>query len=221
LLTNRASRSTFAAFVATLLAIGLVGCGPNDGSTVPVLGNAGEYNKALADAESLSKIGLEKIAKDEELNADEKKNLVKAANLFEGLAAYETSNFAPHLALGMIYRGLGNLDVAERHLQQCLLNLPGTDTPEIKETAAEAHYQLARVLFDRQEFDNSLAEASTACDSSPSNPNYIVARASALLQLKREKEARVELDKALALDPENRRGLGLKKLLAKPSMAGA
>lgn len=214
-------RSTSYAIAATLVVVGLFGCGPTDGTTVPVLGNPGEYNKALADAESLSKIGMEKIAKDEELNADEKKNLVKAANLFEGLAAYETTNFAPHLALGMIYRGLGNLDVAERHLQQCLLNLPGADTPDVRETAAEAHYQLARVLFDRQEFDKSLAEASTACESSPSNPNYIVARASALLQLKREEDARVELGKALALDPENRRGLGLKKLLAKPSTAGA
>jgi len=180
---------------------------------MPVIGNSDEYNQTLRDAEGLSKDSLERFANDEDLSDADKSNLIKAANLFEGIRAYEPNKFAPYLALCMIYRALGNTEKAEQYVRQCILSLPPSQAPEIRQTAAEAHYQLSRVLFDEKKYAEALAEAATADQTIGDNPNYLVAKAIALVQLRREAEAKSDLAKALKLDPKNRRALGLKKLL--------
>lgn len=180
----------------------------------PVIGHGGEYSQVLAEAERLSKEPLEKLTREEDLNESDKESLVKAAIQFQALVDYEPRQFAPYLALGMIYRGLGNLEKAEQMLKQCLLNIPATGGDAVKETSAEAHYQLSRVLFDAGKFEASLAEASTALESVKANPNYYYGQAAALAQLNREKEAIAALDQALKLDPEHLRANGLRKLLS-------
>ena len=197
----------------------LAGCGEDSPTEVPVIGHGGEYTQALAKAEELSKVGLEKINRDEELTAEDKQNLVAAASQFQGLVRYQPNLFAPYLALGMIERGLGNLEAAERDIKQCLLNIPASNEQAIQETAAEAHYQLSRVYFDQGKYDISLAEASTASETVDNNPNYLVGQASALAQLNRIPEAKKLLAKALKLDPEHRRAKGLNKLLNRPAGA--
>lgn len=193
--------------------LALLGCSGGSDGGVPVIGNSDEYNQVLKDAEGLSKDPLERFANDEDLSEADKSNLIKAANMFEAIRAYEPEKFAPYLGLCMIYRALGNTEKAEQYIRQCILSLPASQAPEIRQTAAEAHYQLSRVLFDEKKYPEALAEASTADQTIGDNPNYLVAKAIALVQLKREKEAKVELAKALKLNPTNRRATGLAKLL--------
>jgi Flp pilus assembly protein TadD len=177
------------------------------------IGNEDDYKSSLAKAEELSRDGLQKLNLDEELSESEKANLAEAATEFEALVSYKADQFAPHLALGMIYRGLGNKDAAEKNLRQCLENLPEEDSLPVRATKNEAHYQLSRVLVDKGDFQGALVEAAVAADADPQNPNYQVGKASALAQLDRKPEAIRALDHALKLDPNHKRARGLKKLL--------
>ncbi len=179
----------------------------------PVIGHGGEYQQVLAEAERLSKGPLEKLSRDEDISESEKTELVKASAQFQALIDFEPGQFAPYLALGMIYRGVGNLEKAEQMLRQCLNNIPASSDQAVKDTSAEAHYQLARVLFDAQKFELSLAEASTAVQTVSDNPNYHYARGAALGQLNLKTEAKRALRDALRLDPDHRRANGLLKLL--------
>ncbi len=192
----------------------LVGCkGGDEVVDVPVLGNAGDYQLALEKAQKLSEKPLAKVAEDQELTETEKKDLIKAAAQFQALADFDPKQFAPHLAKGMIYRALGDLEMAERNLQVCLANIPATNNPAILETSAETHYQLSRVLYDAGQYENAVAEASTALEGNPQNPNYLIARASGLAKIDKVQEAKKDIEAALKLDPEHKRANGLKKLL--------
>lgn len=196
-----------------LCGVMISGCSGKEELDVPVIGHAGDYQPVLEKAEKLSSAGLAKFANDEELTEAEKQSLIKATAQFEALARFQPSQFAPRLANGMIYRALGDLDLAENNLRQCLANIPATDNPAVRETSAETHYQLARVLFDKEKYEDSLAEASTAIQGIPTNPNYLVARASAYAKLSKIDDAKKDLETALKLDPEHKRGTGLAKLL--------
>ena len=190
-----------------------VGCNGGSAEDKPVIGHGGEYAQVLAEAERLSREPLEKLTREEELTEEDKQALVKSAAQFQALVDYEPSKFAPYLALGMIYRGIGNLEKAEQMLRQCILNIPPSNEEAIHMTSAEAHYQLSRVLFDSGNYEQALAEASTAVESHGDNPNYYFGKASALVQLNREKEAKEALKIALKLDPNHRLATGLQKLL--------
>ncbi len=195
------------------LCLFLIGCTSNDPTDVPVIGHGGEYNIALSKAEELSKGPLAKLANDEELTEADKQSLIGASAQFQGIIDYRPTAFAPHLANGMIYRALGNLEKAEQHLKQCIVNIPATEDTVILDTSAEAHYQLSRVYFDQEKYEDALAEASSAVQTTPENPSYLTARASALAQLDQLSEAKKDLNAALALDPKHKRANGLKKLL--------
>jgi tetratricopeptide (TPR) repeat protein len=201
------------------LALAVLGCASGSSTGVPVIAHQGDYDTALRKAEELSRDGLQKINLDEELTVDDKTNLTSAAAQFEGLVAFEPKLFAPHLALGMIYRGLGNLDSAEKNLRQCLTNLPEDKTEPVRATANEAHYQLSRVLFDKGDFNGALDEANKAVKGDRLNPNYFVGQASALAQLNRKADAIRSLNAALKLDPEHRRARGLMNLLSRSAGA--
>lgn len=189
------------------------GCSNKEELDVPVIGHAGDYGPVLKKAEELSSGPLAKFSNDEELTEAEKQSLIKATAQFEALARYQPTQFAPRLANGMIYRAIGDLDLAENNLRQCLANIPAKDDPAILETSAETHYQLSRVLFDKEKYEDALAEASTAIQGVPTNPNYLVARASAYAKLNKIDDAKKDLEDALKLDPEHKRGTGLSNLL--------
>lgn len=180
---------------------------------MPVIGQGGDYNKVLAEAESLSKVGLQKIANDEELTARDRKDLTAAAAQFQGLVAFEPTKFAPYLALGMIYRGLGNLEEAERMLKQCVNNIPKSTDPAIIQTAAETKSQLSKALLAQGKSEDALTEANLAVETDRQNPSYLVTRASALIELKRMEEAKADLEEALRMDPSLTRASGMLKLI--------
>lgn len=190
------------------------GCGSDPNALdKPVIGHAGDYKIVLAEAERLSKEPLQKIANDEELTPQDMQSLTAASVQFQALVDFEPGLFAPHLALGMIYRSLGELETAERHLRQCLNNIPASVEDAIRATVAETHYQLSRVLFDRGKYKDAVSEATTAIKAEPHNPNYFAGRASALAQLDQRVEAKKDLRQALSLDPHHKRAKGLLKLL--------
>ncbi|MBC8065139.1 MAG: hypothetical protein H7Y17_09940 [Chlorobia bacterium] len=180
---------------------------------MPIIGSDGDYKQVLADAERLSSSGLQKIANDEEISAKDRADLTAASAQFQGLIAFEPGKFAPYLALGMIYRGLGNLEDSERMLKQCLNNLPKSTDPAIVQTAAEAKSQLSKVLLAQGKSEDALTEANLAVETDRQNPSYLVTRASALIQLKRMEEAKADLKEALKMDPTLTRASGMLRLI--------
>ena len=199
--------------ISILLLLALaIGCASSPSGSKSITSEA-EYRSTLARAEELSRDGLQKINLDEELTEMDRANLSEAATEFEALVAFKPDQFAPHLALGMVYRGLGNPGAAERNLKECLRKLPKEESLPVKATKNEAHYQLSRILTDKGDYREALAEVEIAALSDPQNPNYEVGRASALAQLGRKSEAISALDRALKLDPQHRRARGLRKLL--------
>lgn len=187
--------------------------GPTEADSVPIIGTGIEYNKILMQAEEMTKDVFEKINRDEELTFEDKAKLSKAASLFQGLRAFEPERPGPYIALGLIFRGLSQPKAAEEALNLCLRTLGGNTSPEFLATSAEVHYQLSRVMFDAQKFDNAIAEASTAIQAVPDNPAYLTARAAAYLQSKRIDEAKQDLKAALKLDPSFPRAKTLMRLI--------
>jgi len=201
------------ALVSVAIVIASIGCsGQGDPNPVPIIGDNNEYREVLAKADKESTDILQKISMDETLTSEDRTRLSKAASLWEGLIAYEPNKFSSYLALGMIYRGLDNPEVAERHFRQCLNLIPPSDDLAIVATVNEAHYQLSRALFDEKKYENAAAEASTAVQSDKDNPNYLTARASANIQLKNYDLAKADLKAALKLDPNHKRANSLIKL---------
>ena len=116
--------------------------------------------------------------------------------------------------LGRCYQVLGDYENAGARYEQALLNEPLDQSEPAKLTIPETHYRLSQVLFDgRKNWEAAFKEADTAVKAHPNSPNYLEARARALVQLKRFKEADRDLHDAIVLDPNHRASLLLHKLV--------
>lgn len=215
------------------IAIGLLsltlGCGRHAaGDRVmdpPTIRTAAEASDYLAKAESLSRSLLEKAAKGESLTDPEKDNLREAANIFKGVRAYDPTKFGAYFAEGKVRYAVEEYDEAFKLMQQAIVLAPPPQPPPplaVIQTIAEAHYVSSRCLFFMGRFAEAAEAAKLASTLAPSNPDYMTARASALLEVKSpvpaerqadENEAKVLVVKSLGRDPEHKDALRLAKFL--------
>ncbi len=212
-----------------LLLLFTTGCGSGGaGDRImdpPVIRTSAEANDYVVKARTLSEKLLEKVAHGDSLNDNEKDNLREAANIFKGITAFEPTRFGPYFGEGKIRYAIGEYKEAGDLMQQAIaLAPPPKPTPpiEVIQMVAEAHYISSRCLFFMGQYEDAIEAASLAMAMAPTSPDYMMALASALIELKskdpklnqkNEDTAKQLINQALGLDPAHKEALRLAKFL--------
>jgi tetratricopeptide (TPR) repeat protein len=192
--------------IGALILIARSGC-TGEGSDVPLIRTAPEFQATLERARGLSEAHMAKFDAGEALTEAEKADLRKASKLFEGLVGFEPRRYQPHFGLGKIEFTLGNREKALRHLQQAVLSAPrDLENNELARlTVAEARYLSSLLYFEFEDWPRARDEGRAAYVLVPQSSLYATAWAAAEMQLGEEDEAIRILRIALLIDPENER----------------
>ncbi len=212
-MTLRALAFAWIALLYILFSLAGGGCG-GPSSRPPQIVTESEYQDTLDRARQLSEGPIRKHDAREPLDSQEKSDLQEAARLIEGLANFKPTNFATHFLAGKVYQALGDHERAKIKLKECLSTLaPGSQDENIRHMEAEALALLALSLERTGVVEEALAAAEEALKLYPDNPNYLAAKASALIQMGKPEEAHRAVREALARDPRHARALQLDRLL--------
>lgn len=213
----RGAAIAVAAFLIAALLIFLSGRQTTTPEGLPLISTREEFETTLRRVVDGTKGILETWDRQGSITDAERKELRESARLCESLRYTAPENYLVHMLSAKIYLALGEQQLALERIRQCLNNIPIQTDPSIKEevrlTEIEARYVLSLVLVSLGDYEQAYREANAAAEAIPSSANYLAARASALVQLKRLNEARRDVEAALRLDPEHTRSLQLRRLL--------
>lgn len=186
----------------------------------PIVRTVETYQKENTLSRELTLPIFAKANAGEEITAEERAKLLQAIPHLEAMNAYAPVKVGPYFVLGQIYQITGDVEAAGRAYEQSILNEPidteERDNPALKATVIEAKALLSEVLLEyaiRQSQsgakpatlkplrERALAWAEQAVKAQPDAPRYLAAKASALLALGREEEAKAAILAATAADP--------------------
>jgi tetratricopeptide (TPR) repeat protein len=179
-----------------------------------IITNIETYNTSLKQAEALSKTSFEASDRGQDLTPAQNADLLKAAKIFDAMNVFLPAKVGPYLGAGKAYMILGDNERADERLRQCMSNAQYDQSDAGKATVIEAEYLLSLVRGLENDWKTAYDLANDAAKSVPNSAYYLAARASANLQLKRVKEAKADLAKALMIDPTNRKALQLQLLIS-------
>ncbi|MEZ0325526.1 MAG: hypothetical protein ACAH95_06445 [Fimbriimonas sp.] len=173
-----------------------------------------KYSQALMTAHEMTKPIFDKTDEGDEPTEQEKDTLYKSAKIIDNANRLLPDRTIPFLGAGKAYMLAGDLETAELRFRQAIHNAAFDKTPGSRETAFEAHYRLSQVRFKLRDYEGAFEEADKAVKGEPNGPEYLLARASALIQLKKYDEADRDIHAAVKLEPSNQEAIGLHALLA-------
>lgn len=188
----------------------LAGC---QGKDTVVVRSPSQYLDLVEEVRLLTEKRFERADAGETMSELDKKALERAATIFDGLVAFDPRAMGPIVGSGKTYLLLERPDLAAQRLALVAKALPEKPEPEIRLLAAEGYALLSQSLFDLKRYADAVVAARKARMMSPSNANYAVAEASALLQTGDETKAHEVIHQALSLDPNNRRALQLDRFI--------
>ncbi|RYG88653.1 hypothetical protein EON77_00340 [bacterium] len=188
----------------------------------PIVRDADSYQRENAVARDLTLPIFAKAQKGEEVSNEERAKLLEAIPHLQAMNAYAPIKVGPYFAMGQIRQIRGELDEAGRSYEQAISNEKADweeqKNPALHATVTEAKALLAETLLDyaiqRQQAgappeelkmlrERALSWADQAVKAQPDAPRYLAARASALLALNRNEEARAAVLAAVASDPNH------------------
>lgn len=178
-----------------------------------------EYQDAKIKMEELTKGRLQALDAGKTLSPEDLKKLREASEILDRMNLYSPLKSGLHFLSGKIHLALGEDQIASERFRQCAfvatneIAIEPQNTLPIKLTAAEASYQLSMLLLVQRDLPGAFKAADEAVKTVPQSPNYLVARGSALNELRRPAEAKRDLLAALKLDPNNSRAKGILRLL--------
>lgn len=180
---------------------------------IPVISDPVTYAETNRQVAVLTQPRFEAFDRGDELTDSDKAALRRAVRMIDSAILYHPENPGHFLDAGRCYLILGDLDLANDRLQQCLMNAAVDGTNFAKEGVADAKYLLSQVLAQKGAWQGSLDLINEANQTRPDVATYLTAKASAEIQLKKYAEARKDLNRALQIDPQYKRALQLQKLL--------
>jgi tetratricopeptide (TPR) repeat protein len=186
-----------------------------------VIYDATTYNDVLKKAEALSRKHFEDYDAGKALTDADLSDLAHAARLFDTMNRFEPTKTGPYIGAGKSYQILGENEVADERLRQCIGNAQYDQSDAGKATVIEAKYLLSVVYGQEGLWQQAYDIANEAVHDVPASAPYLTARASAEIQLKRPAEAKVDLEKALVLYSNYARAERLLKLINVPSNMSA
>ena len=192
-----------------MLLLCLVGCSRSNGIETVDEANAAEEN-----ARFLSGPAFDHISNNVPLTDLDKRNLRKAADIYEQLRKFNPEQWGAFFALGQVYGALEDYSQAEENLRQVLILTKGD--PKMKTTRGESHNLLARGLLIQTKYKEALDEIEAALKELPDTSGYLFVRAQCYTQLDRVKEAKRDLIRVLQLEPSHPQARGLLRILNRP-----
>lgn len=117
---------------------------------------------------------------------------------------FQPSEPLHHVTIGKISRAMDDKDTAiKSFLQANLLLKNKKKLDELDEVLlSESEAEVSQILLQQNKPEESLIHAKNAQSMFPDNPRYLYYVASAQVQLKQYDDARENLNKAVAMDPE-------------------
>ncbi len=159
----------------------------------------------LAQVEKLSRPVFEKSDSGVILEDSDNKVLKESIRLFKGLTAFKPDAPTLYLGLGKAHQLLGENKNALENFAMAARGLGNTSDLTKKQTLAEVQY-LSAISFERQkQYPEAKMVAEKATELVPQSSNYWTALASAEMQLEELAACEKHLEKALKLDPTNKR----------------
>ncbi|MEZ0326679.1 MAG: tetratricopeptide repeat protein [Fimbriimonas sp.] len=179
-----------------------------------VIDTGEKYARALQIAQEMTQPIFKKADAGEALSDQEKDQLFTAGRLIDNANNLLPDRTIPFLGAGKAYMFAGDYGLAEQRFRQAINNVPfDKGTPQAQETGYEAHYRLSQLRFNIHDYKGAVEEATAAINGQPQGVEYYVARASALIQLKKYKEADFDLHSALKIEKDFQPAIRLHKLL--------
>jgi len=180
---------------------------------IPAYRTLAEADRGTAEAAKLSIQPLLDFQAGDKLGPPQVENLQRAMRLLKGVVVFDPGRFPAYTAVGRIEFVLGDYAEAERYLREAIRLAPEKPDGDALLIAAESHYWLSRTLHAVKQYASALDEAEVALKLAPDNVENLFARAQALLQVGQPGRARVDIERALALDPGHVPCQRLKKLI--------
>ena len=193
--------------------------GPGDR---PIIRTPEGYQREYGIARELTFPVFAKANAGQEVTAKDRENLRKALPHLEAMNAYAPVKVGPFFAIGQIHQLNGDVEAAGRAYEQAIANEPvdleEKKNPAMRQTVVEAKALLSEVLLEyairraqsgakpaelKPVRERALAWADAAVKAQPAAPRYLAAKASALLALERQEEAKKAVLDAAAADSEH------------------
>lgn len=171
------------------------------------------FIEGLNVAEKLSRVAFQKDVAGEPILKEDQENLRKAAVQLDALGRFRPHNISTFLGAGKAYRIVGDDELAKARFRQAIDNEMFDQTENGKLSVAEASYELSQLLVLSNELDKAKVAADKAISIVPVSAIYVTARASVLVQMKRNADARKDLELALKIDPNLKAAKRLLKLI--------
>lgn len=180
---------------------------------LPLITDAASYNDAIRQEAAISEPIFAAFDRGEDVSDQDKAQLRKAARIADSANVLRPEKAGLYLESGRAYLILGDLDLADQRLQQCISNSRLQNADIATEGVSDAYFLLSQVRAQQGLWKDSLALATQADKMRPDVATYLTGKASAELQLKMIVEAKKDLSSALKIDPTYRRALQLQKLM--------
>ncbi len=180
---------------------------------MPVIATGSEFQEVLVKVEKLSRPVFEKADSGIVLEEADNKNLRESIRLFKGLVAFNPDIPTLFLGLGKAHQLLGENKSALENFAMAARGLGNISDLATKQTLAEVQY-LSAISFERQkQYPEAKMVAEKATELVPESSNYWTVLASTEMQLKEIAACKKHLEKALKLDPANKRARYLLRMI--------
>lgn len=163
-----------------------------------------QYRQVMAKVQELTTQPLVDVEEGRKLTETQRKNLERGVQLTKQLIAFQPREFGPYFVLAKAQKALGAVDNAIRNCEQALLLVPkNSDSPEVQSVAAQIEHTVAIYYYEKGLYQQAEAHADNAVKAFVTNPDFLAGAAAIKAQLGKLDDARLYVDTALAIDPNN------------------
>jgi len=180
---------------------------------LPLIVDNETYSEAIRQSVALTQSHFEAYDRGDTLTDADKADVRKGATLLDTANQRQPARAGLYLDAGRCYLILGDLDLAENRLLQCLSNAEQKNSDLQPEGVADAYFLLSQTRALQQDWKESLKLVTEADRKRPHVATYLTAKASAEIQLKMMPLAKKDLAEALRIDPTYKRAIALKRLI--------
>ncbi|GEM_PF-5805638 len=149
------------------------------------------------------------------------KKLREGSDILDRMIQFAPAISANYFLSGKLHSILGETSIAIERYRQCAFTsvnealLRPQDASAIKGAAAQANCELSILLLGQNDKQGAFEAADEAVQGYPDTPDFLIARASALNELRRVPEAKKDLEHALKIDPNNTKAKSLLRFISK------
>ena len=213
MLSNKSFVQIIVLLAATITILWGCGAKKNDPLAPVLVSSQANYMEANKEAVERAGPALQKFGVHQPLSTTDETNIMDSIRLYRGILAYKPSDAAPYLALGMCYQVLGMDQRAIDSFNSYLVGSKALKGPGVAQSRTDTYWLLSKTYYSLHAYGESANQATKAIKLDPNIARYYTQRASALLQEKNYKSAKLDAEHALKLNPQDEHAQGLLMML--------